>query len=280
MCRRQNSGVSPNESLPREFVTPGTQGAEVLRCNVLLSTGHRVSSASVVKVPVPLGAPRQRTALFRVPTHPRHRHPRGDRRSVRNMSPFGERFESAHVRFREQNGQDPNRVVVDGKERPREQVAAERLVEWVKKLAPQGSEALQLAAGCQHLRRWEIPRGSYEAGRLGYLRWRKDLGRFHADEAAKILRSVGYDEPTVEAVRQINMKLGLQTNPDCATMEDALCLSFLEHEYGDFADKHPDDKVVDIVRKTWKKMTEQGRSVALTLPLGGRAGELVRQALS
>jgi hypothetical protein len=196
------------------------------------------------------------------------------------MSRFGERFDAAVAQFLEQNGRDPNQISVGGVDRPKEQVAAERLAAWVERLEPEGSEALHLAAYCQHLRRWEIPRSSYDAGRLGYLKWRKDLSRFHADEASAVLRAVGYDDATVDAVRSINMKLGLQTNPDSATMEDALCLSFLEHEYEEFGAKHPDDKVIDIVQKTWRKMTQRARDIALTLPLHGRPLALVQRALS
>lgn len=196
------------------------------------------------------------------------------------MSRFGARFDAAVARFLEQNGRDPNRVVVDGVSRAKEQLAAEQLAAWVERLEPLGSEALHLAAYCQHLRRWEIPRSSYDSGRIGYLKWRKDLGRFHADQATAVLHDVGYDDATVESVRQINMKLGLQTNPDSATMEDALCLSFLEHEFAEFAAKHPDEKVIDIVRKTWRKMSERGHAAALTLPLSGRAQALVARALA
>ncbi len=195
------------------------------------------------------------------------------------MSRFGARFDTAVAHFLEQNARDPNHVIVDGVTRPKEQVAAERLAAWVQKLEPEGSEALHLAAYCQHLRRWEIPRSSYDPDRLGYLKWRKDLASFHADQASAVLRAVGYDDATVDAVRQINMKLGLRTNPDSATMEDALCLSFLEHEFAEFAAKHPDDKVIDIVRKTWRKMSERGHSLALTLALDGRAAELIGRAL-
>ena len=195
------------------------------------------------------------------------------------MSRFGARFDTAVAHFLEQNARDPNHVIVDGVTRPKEQVAAERLAAWVQKLEPEGSEALHLAAYCQHLRRWEIPRSSYDPDRLGYLKWRKDLASFHADQASAVLRAVGYDDATVDAVRQINMKLGLRTNPDSATMEDALCLSFLEHEFAEFAAKHPDEKVIDIVRKTWRKMSERGHSLALTLALDGRAAELIGRAL-
>jgi hypothetical protein len=106
------------------------------------------------------------------------------------------------------------------------------------------------------------------------------LGRFHADQASQVLREVGFEEELIAAVREINMKLGLQSNPDTATMEDALCLSFLEHEFGEFCEKHEDDKVIDIVVKTWKKMTDRGHAQALKLPLAGRSLELVQRALT
>lgn len=158
-------------------------------------------------------------------------------------------------------------------------MAAERLAAWVQRLEPQASEALVLASHCQHLRRWELPRSEFEPGRIGYLTWRKALARFHADQAAQVLRGLGYEETLVLAVRQINLKQGMQSNPDVQTMEDALCLSFLEHELAEFATKHPDDKLCDIIRKTWGKMSERARQLALQLPLPERAGLLVQQAL-
>lgn len=157
---------------------------------------------------------------------------------------------------------------------------AERLAAWVERLEPQASEALALAAHCQHLRRWEIPRSDYEVGRLGYLKWRKALARFHADQAGEILRGLGYEGELLLAVRQIQTKQGMQLHPDVQVMEDALCLSFLEHELGEFALQHPDEKVIDIIAKTWGKMSDRAHQLALGLPLGQRELGLVQAALS
>jgi uncharacterized protein DUF4202 len=191
----------------------------------------------------------------------------------------GDRLKHAIALFRAENSQDPTFVLDRGEPRPRELVDAERLGVWVARLAPDASEALTLASHCQHLRRWESPRESYEPGRIGYLKWRKDLARFHADNSARILREAGYDSDVIEAVRAINLKQGLRTNPDVQTMEDALCLSFLEHELEEFVQKHADDKVIDIIAKTWRKMSERAHEQALKLPLAGRAGRLVEHAL-
>src|SRR5262245_44139240 len=104
-----------------------------------------------------------------------------------------DRFQRAVEAFDRLNGEDPNQESCDGVPRPRELVHAERLSTWVARLEPNASEALRLAAHCQHLRRWEIPRSSYPEGRVGYLKWRSELGRFHADTAASVLANVGYD---------------------------------------------------------------------------------------
>ena len=100
------------------------------------------------------------------------------------------------------------------------------------------------------------------------------------DQAAEILRGVGYDELLVAEVRRINLKQGLHTNADVQTMEDALCLSFLEHELEEFATRYESDKVVEIIRKTWGKMSERAHVVALSLALPSRSGSLVALALN
>jgi hypothetical protein len=191
-----------------------------------------------------------------------------------------DRFEQASAAFERENSGDPNRVDDNGRERPREVVHAERLAAWVDKLDPGASEALRLAARCQHLRRWEIPRASYPEGRIGYLEWRKALGRFHADKSAEVLRAAGYDDVLVERVSRINQKKALKQDADVQTMEDALCLAFLEHEIDDFAAKHAPEKIVDILQKTWRKMSDRGHAEALKLSFSKLVQELVERALS
>ncbi len=188
-------------------------------------------------------------------------------------------FDEAVRRFASANSADPNRIDDGGELRPREAVDAERLVRWVLRIAPNATRALRLAAHCQHLERWMIPRSSYPEGRTGYLLWRKELGRFHANRSSEILRSVGYDEETIRRVQNINQKKSIKLDPDVQAMEDALCLAFLEHEIDEFAAKHDDEKVIDILRKTWRKMSELGHEEALRLHYSDRVGELVKEAL-
>jgi hypothetical protein len=190
-----------------------------------------------------------------------------------------DRFAEAIAAFDRANAEDPVSLPAASEPRPRELLQAERLSGWVARLRPDAPEALRLAARCQHLRRWEIPRNTYPDGRIGYLEWRKALSRFHADRSTEILRSAGYDDETIERVRAINQKRGLKIDPDVQTMEDALCLVFLEYELEDFARKHPAEKVVDILRKSWRKMSDQGRAKALELNFGPGVKEVVERAL-
>lgn len=190
------------------------------------------------------------------------------------------RFARALDAFAAISGQDPAHEVVDGQARPRELVQAERLARWVERLAPEAPEALRLAAHCQHIGRFQFPRSSYPEGRSAYLRWRSELSRRHAEAVQKILTGLGYDVATLAHVQRIVLKQNLSRDPDVQTMEDALCLSFLEHELAEFASRHPDDKVISILRKTWRKMSPRAHDLALALPLDARSGALVAQALA
>jgi hypothetical protein len=142
---------------------------------------------------------------------------------------------------------------------------AERMTAWLSRLEPSAAEALRLAARAQHIGRWTIPRSTYPEGLTGYSRWRRDLGRFHAETAGRIMQEVGYDAATIARVGALIRKEGLERDPETQALEDAACLVFLETGFDDFSRRHPDDKVVDIVAKTWRKMGPKGRALALEL---------------
>ena len=190
------------------------------------------------------------------------------------------RFKTALKRFDEENSRDPNQVVVDGVSQPRELAYAQWLTEWVLKLAPQASEELRLAARCQHICRWEVPRESYPMTRAGYLQWRESLKKFHAQKAGELLRESGYDELFVARVQALNLKKHFPDDPEARVLEDALCLVFLERQLKELADKTAEDKVINALRKSWKKMTPAGQALALGLKLGPREQALVQRALS
>jgi hypothetical protein len=191
-----------------------------------------------------------------------------------------ERFKRALARFDEENSRDPNRELVDEVPQPKELVYAQWLTDWVLRLAPNASEELRLAARCQHLRRWEVPRNSYPMTRVGYLQWREGLKKFHAQRAGDILKEVGYPEEVIARVQTLNLKKDFPKDPETRVLEDALCLVFLERQFADLVAKTAEDKIINAVQKTWKKMTEPARAKALELSFGDKEKKLIQKALA
>jgi len=175
------------------------------------------------------------------------------------------RLDEALRRFDEANAEDPNTEMVNGQPLPKELVYGQRMSVRLAGFAPDAPETVKLAARAQHIRRWEVPRDSYPEGRAGYLKWRTDLHKRHAEIAGEIMGDVGYDAEPIDRVQTLLRKRGLKTDPDVQLMEDVICLVFLEHYFHDFAQKHDEEKLIPIVQKTWNKMTEQAHEVALQL---------------
>lgn len=190
------------------------------------------------------------------------------------------RFEAAIAAFDQANSADPNSQMADGVSLPRELLYARRMSDWLDRLIPDATESLRLAARCQHIERWRRPRSEYPEGRVGYLTWRRDLKKYHADRAGEILRQIGYAEETISAVQTLLRKERLKQNPDSQSLEDVVCLVFLEHYFEEFAAQHDKQKIVEILRKTWAKMSERGHAAALTLPFSPNSRALVEEALA
>jgi hypothetical protein len=75
------------------------------------------------------------------------------------------RFEHAIAAIDAANAEDPDCIEFRGETRPKELVHAELMTGWVRRLAPDASEAQMLAARADHhLRRWVVPRATYPEG--------------------------------------------------------------------------------------------------------------------
>lgn len=158
---------------------------------------------------------------------------------------------------------------------------AERLTAWLERLRPNPADLLRLAGRGQHLERWTLPRERYPAGRAGYLRWREELKQFHARRTAEILAAAGYTTEDTDRTTALITKRALREgDPDGQALEDALCLVFLETQFMELKSKTPDDKMRDIVLKTWRKMSPAGHSAALTLPLDPQAKTFLENTLA
>ncbi len=194
------------------------------------------------------------------------------------MASGSDRFAAALAAIDLANASDPNRLVVDGVSRPKEQAHAELMTAWVQRLDPSADEAQLLAARAHHLRRWELPRQSYPEGRRGYLAWRTELKARHARDVGEILSEVGYPPDTVERVGQIIRKEHLRTDPAVQVHEDALCLTFLETQLTELGVQLGEPKALDVLGKTLAKMSPAGRDQIAGLRLAPDERALLERA--
>jgi hypothetical protein len=165
------------------------------------------------------------------------------------------------------NSEDPNIETVDGKEWPKELLYSQRMTEMLECYKPEVDDVAKLAIRGQHIMRWKSPRSDYPMDRKGYHQWRTALYTFHANSVAELMEKAGYDEESLQRVRQAVGKKALKKNPDTQLLEDIAALVFIEHYMLAFAEKHPEydeAKWIDIIRKTWRKMTVDAHAFALS----------------
>jgi hypothetical protein len=175
---------------------------------------------------------------------------------------------------------DPKRA---GDGRPAELVYADRMEAWVVRTAAEPTPLLQLAARCQHLERWSVPRDTFPMDRPGYLKWRQSLYKKQAARAQELLLQAGVSAAEAAEVATWVSKSAMKVNAGTQALEDAACLVFLENEIEAFAAQHADyprEKFVDIIRKTWKKISPRGQALAGTIALPPAIAELVKEAIT
>ena len=194
-------------------------------------------------------------------------------------------FDKALALIDAANSEDPNRVTAEGRDWPKELLYSLRMTDMLQRFAPEADAAMQLAIRAQHIQRWKSPRDAYSMDRIGYLQWRKDLYKIQAQTAADLLAEAGYGEDVIERVKTAVAKKGIKENPDTQLLEDVTDLVFLEHYLLEFAGKHPDydeEKWLDIIRKTWKKMSDRAQQFALSggIKLPESLVPLIKKAVS
>jgi len=202
---------------------------------------------------------------------------------TRTTQPRDARFAAAVGRFDAANAEDPSFDIVDGAPRPKALVYADRMTAMLARFVPDASETLELAARCQHIERWKVPRDAYAMTRAGYHEWRARLRDFHADRAAPILREAGYDEATIARVRALIRKERMKSDPEAQALEDVVALVFLESYLVDFVGSHAEydeTKLIDILQKTGRKMSARGRAAALSdIALSPAIEPVIRRAM-
>lgn len=183
------------------------------------------------------------------------------------------------------NAEDPNKEIVNGKEIPKEVLYSQRMTNMISRYLPDADDVLKLAVSAQHIQRWKSPRANYPEGRKGYHQWRTSLYDFHAETTAALLKQAGYDDEFIERVKMAVGKKKLRSNPDTQAVEDVASLTFIEHYMLAFYEKYPqydEAKWVDIILKTWKKMSPNAHDFALSgaLELPESLVPLIQQAVA
>ena len=194
---------------------------------------------------------------------------------------MNEKFEKAVAMIDEANAQDPGTETVDGQQTPKALIYGRRMSEKLADFAPDASEELKLAIRAQHLMRWVIPRNDFPEGVKGYNQWRRAQVLFHAEKAGEILRQAGYGQEQIDRVQFLLRKEKRTSDAEAQCLEDVASLVFLQYYFAEFNDKYQytDEKIIDIVQKTWRKMSDKGHAAALKLPLPEREQKLVGAAL-
>jgi hypothetical protein len=188
---------------------------------------------------------------------------------------MSERLQCALSAIDAANARDPNSEA--GK--PAELVYGRRMSKALAAFAPDASEIVQIAVRGQHVERWLYPRRAYPDGRSGYIAWRNAAKRRHAERVAEIMASCGYDEAAIVRATALVRKEQLRSDPQAQTVEDVACLVFLSHYAANFAAKHPEAIVLEILVKTQRKMSAHGRAAALDFGLPAPVLALYEQAL-
>ena len=196
------------------------------------------------------------------------------------MSEHGTRLAEVIAAIDAANARDPNQVEVDARPHPAELIYGRRMSATLARLAPAASEHLRIAARGQHVERWTSPRRGYPDGRVGYLRWRKDLQAFHARRIGEIMAGTGYDADAIARVGALIRKERLKSDVETQMLEDVACVVFLEHYLDDFLRKTDPDKLAGILVKTWNRMSPIGRDAAQKLALPAPVPALLEQGLA
>lgn len=190
------------------------------------------------------------------------------------------RFETAIALIDKRNAEDPNTYLVSDIEYSKELLYSQRMTRTLLKFNANASKAVQIAARAHHICRWEIARNEYPMDRVGYLKWRETLKKMHADITGDILLKVGFDNQFVKRVQKIILKKLIKKNEESQILEDTICLVFLDYYFEEFAAKHTDEKVIDILQKTWVKMSDKGHEAALKISYSEKSLALVQKAIS
>ena len=188
-------------------------------------------------------------------------------------------FEIAIALIDKKNAEDINTMNIHNVLFSKELLYSKRMSQKLLQFKGGASEALQIAARAQHICRWKIARKEFPMDRVGYLKWRETLKKMHAEITSEILKEVGYSDDFIKRVSFLINKKMIKKDKDSQAIEDVICLVFLDYYFEEFSEKHEDEKVINILQKTWKKMSDEGHKFALNLNYSENSLSLIKKAI-
>lgn len=114
--------------------------------------------------------------------------------------------------------------------------------------------------------------------------WRAKSKKDAASRVSEVLASPSIDPPLaaedISRVSSLIAKENLDTDEETQILEDVACLVFLDDQLDDFQKREgiDEEKIVGILKKTWAKMSERGREIALQMDLSDQAKRLIASA--
>ncbi|MGB0936479.1 MAG: DUF4202 domain-containing protein [Colwellia sp.] len=201
------------------------------------------------------------------------------------ISTHTSKLEAVHSAIDQINNQDKNITHFEGVDHPKELLYGHLMSNCLKAHWPDATESLQIAVRAQHIKRWHLKRSDYKQGKAGYYQWRIALGKYHAELTSSLMLEAGYTSEEANRTGAIIRKEKIKLDEETQTLEDVACLVFLQYYFSAFADKYTgsdeaEQKIINIVRKTWAKMSDKAHDIALKLPLPEHLGVIVKKALS
>lgn len=157
------------------------------------------------------------------------------------------------------NSADPGRE--DGQ--PAALLYGQRMTAELDRLFPAASDVLKIAARGQHVERWVLPRSDFPEGKEGYHAWRREQGRRHGARVGQIMADAGYPPADCDRAGVLLRKEGLKRDPEVQALEDVICFTFIRWYLAGFAAGRDDGVLLDIVRKTARKMSAPARARVL-----------------
>ena len=137
----------------------------------------------------------------------------------------------------------------------------------LQKVQPNASLELQMAAQCQRISRWSIPRTTFSMDKKGYYQWRAAIMEHQLSVTSSVLKQAEINQQSIEIVVDTLKNKADKTNINASIIEDTACLTFIKWYLVPFAGQFDPEKAKVILQKTANKMSERGLKLIPELQL-------------